>query len=295
MFCHQCGQSLSDGQPFCPNCGARQSNSQEGVPADQPVSQTSPVTSSALPAAIPKKKRRGLKGLIIAIVIIGALALGLSLLLPGLFSPKDLGVSSSEEAYQSLLVKLNYTKDTSPETGVAEDYLVVYGPPVAVNTSLTSEEITSFFNENRPDYYALKDVQVRINDDNTLDFSANLDTNYVFSEILGDSYSREDAKDALPMLGLLPQKVNIYCNAGGSVEDNQIRSFSLNDVSIMGIGIPDSLIQSEQASAFIVSTLDGYMQKYAAASGNSFDSLKMENGELQFSGQTPSSVTRSAK
>lgn len=104
--------------------------------------------------------------------------------IPGLFRPHDLGIKTSEQGYASTLQKLNLTKDKAPEKGVAEDYKYVYGTPKAVDGAQSSKEITSFLNVNRPHYYALK--------------------------------------NALPMLGLLPNNVNVYFKFGGEIKSNKV-------------------------------------------------------------------------
>ena len=45
-----------------------------------------------------------------------------------------------------------------PSSGAPEDYKYTYGELKEIKTGLTSEELTSFLNYNRPKYYALKKV-----------------------------------------------------------------------------------------------------------------------------------------
>ncbi len=228
--------------------------------------------------------------LLIFLGVLAAAVVAVYFLVPGLLRPYDLGVSSSQEAYESGLSKLQMTKDASPETGEADDYYVSFGSPHAVSTSLTDEEITSFFNENRPDYFAVKDVQVRVNEDGSIEASANLDTTYVFNQILNGAYSREDARSALPMLGLLPTHVNFYFKAYGSVVNNQVQGLYIEDVSVMGITIPDSLVDT--ADSFITGTLNDYIARMNAQSGSNYELIQASGGDIDFVGSVPSSVTR---
>jgi hypothetical protein len=154
----------------------------------------------------PRKKRRGLTVFFIILLVLLAGAAGVYFLLPGLSRPIDLGIKSTREGYENVMDKLGIRKDEAPKVGSADDYTVTYGEPRRAEALLTSGELTSFFNENRPPYYALKNVQLRINDDGTLEASGNLETAYIFDEVLGGQYSKEDARAALPMLGLLLTK-----------------------------------------------------------------------------------------
>jgi uncharacterized Zn finger protein (UPF0148 family) len=300
MFCIKCGQSIPDGTVFCPNCGQQQTGTSgsaapQAYTYQQPAAQVmspppQPQAYQAYPAAKPKKKRGCLTAflIVLAVVIIGAA--GVYFLLPGMSKPVDLGIRSSREAYESALKKLAIIKDKSPAKGAADDYSIIYGEPHDVDTSLTSEELTSFFNENRPPYYAVKNVQVRINDDGSIEASATLDTSYVFNEMLGSQYSKKDAQSALPMLGLIPKSVNIYFKAEGGVENNQVEGLSVDAVTVMGIPIPQSLIGDNLS--FITNTLDSYIANECSKVGAYISSVEADNGTIDIQGSVPSSIER---
>lgn len=278
MICSNCGKQLPENSAFCRECGFRQT----------PVVQQNNTLQ-------PKKKRSGCLTAIAVIVIVAVAAFaGIYLLMPGLLKPYDLGVKSSAASYERATEKLKMSKDTVSAQAKPGAYSIAYGEPHKVDTALSSEEVTSFLNENRPSYYALKNVQIRINDDDTVDASATVDTSYIFQEVFSDRYTKEDAKKALPMLGLLPGKIRVQCTIDGAIRDNQIERLNLSDVSVMGIPLPKTLLASPQSGNFIQSTLDGYIARSAAKSGASFDMLQVENGMLQFEGALPSSISHVA-
>lgn len=290
MYCENCGKPLPDGANLCESCGAKavkapdstgQQNEAQHYTSQQPIKQGKA-----------KRKHGCLTSLLVFICILGIAALALSFLLPGFFNPHDLGIKSSKGEYEIALAQLKLAKDEAPITGSEKDYQISYGKAQAVQTSLDSEEITSFFNENRPDYYALKNVQIRINPDNTLEAAATMNTSYIFDEILSGKYSREDANKVLPMLGLLPDKINLYCKLSGSIINNQTEDLNIQNVSVMGIPIPKNIIGSPEASQFIESTLDNYIEKTAEKSGASYDLLQVSDGKLQLEGKLPSSISR---
>lgn len=299
MFCQNCGQGFENNVGFCPNCGAKMKGEYPQSPLSQPVQPAQPVynTGQYVPQQsfkpMKKKKRSGcLTSLLVLIGLLCAIALSAYFLLPGLFKPHDLGIKTSSKSYESSMKKLNFTKDKAPTTGEAEDYKYTYGKPQAVDTSLSSEELTSFFNTNRPDYYALKNVQIKINPDNTIEAAATLDVSYVFGNILDGKYSREDAQKALPMLGLLPNNINIYCKASGGIKDNKLNQLSIHNVSVMGIPIPESYVSSSDAKQFINTNIGGYLERVTAKSNTRFDLLQVNNGNLAIKGQIPSSISR---
>lgn len=240
----------------------------------------------------PRRKRGCLTVLLVFIVLLGGGLLLIYFLVPGFFKPYDLGIKATPEAYESAMSKLAITKDSAPKEGTAEDYIYSYGASTAVQTSLSSEEITSFLTINRPEYYAMKDVQVRINEDDTMEASASLDVSYVLEEILDNKYSKEEINQKLPVLGFLPDEVNVYIKADGAIRDNKVADLTIEDVSIMGITIPDSMINTEQANNFIEESLDSYLEKTSEKSGARYDLLQLNNGNLEIQGQLPSSITR---
>lgn len=319
-FCPSCGQKTQSAQnpaqPAAPvNTSATPMTQTQAVPAQQAVPLQYATTEmhqpqiqnpyqhqhtytpqpnqyASPPVGKVKKKHGCLTALFVVLGIIIAAAVAVYILVPGLLRPYDLAVKSSPEAYQSALAKLQMSKDIAPTEGEADDYVVVYGPYQSVSTALTSEEVTSFFNENRPDYFAVKNVQVRINEDGSIEASANIDVNYIFNKILNGQYTREDAQSALPMLGLLPNNVNFYFKVYGGVVDNQVQGLYIDEVSVMGITIPENLVSSQTAMSFVTTTLNGYIARTNAESGASYDLIQVNGGSLDFVGDIPSSVSR---
>lgn len=299
MFCLNCGQKLDDNAVFCLNCGAkinRQNLQSAPMQQGQPVTQAYEAQhyTQHMPVKPSKTKKRSgcLVSMLVIIGLISAIALCAAIFVPGLFKPHDLGIKTSNEAYESTINKLKLTKDNAPEKGAAEDYKYIYGNTQAVDIYLTSEEITSFLNINRPGYYALKNAQVRINPDNTIEAAATLDVSFVFKDILEGKYNKEDAKKALPMLGLLPNKVNLYCKFSGGIKDNMLDQLNIHKTSVMGIPIPESLINSSAATRFVEDNIGRYIKKAAAKSNAKYDQLKVDNEKLVFKGQIPSSISR---
>ncbi len=297
MFCSNCGQNMNGSTVFCPNCGHKQTETSNHAVSQAPKYEApqAAMYSSAYPAATakPKKKHGCLTAFIIVLAVVIICGGAAYFLLPGLSKPVDLGIKSTREAYESAIEKLGITKDESPQEGTADDYEITYGALQAVDTELTSEELTSFFNENRPSYYAVKNVQVRVNDDGSIEASASLDTGYVFNDMLYGQYSKEDATSALPMLGLIPDNVNVYFKIAGSVQDNSVHGLSVEAVKIMGIPIPTSLINSNMS--FITDTLDTYIANESSRGGAYVESVIADNGSIDFKGSLPSSIERTPK
>ena len=272
MKCEKCGKELQEGTQFCEGCGH-------------------PVNASTLHKQ-PKRKKGCLIALLSFLGVIGIILVCAAIFLPGFFGPKDLGIKTTKAAYESAVAKMNYQKDTAPSSGTAENYKYTYGELMEIKTGLTSEELTSFFNYNRPEYYALKKVQIRINPDNSVDFSATVDTEYFLNKVLGGKYTKQEISKNFPLIKAIPGTINVYAQFSGEIADNKAVGFSFNDIEVMGIGLPSSIYETESAKTEISNLLNNFLTKTTEKTGGSYESIKVENGELTIDGKLPSSLKR---
>lgn len=240
---------------------------------------------------VPKKKKKGLVKFITFLVIVGIIVVALGFIFPGLLWHKSLGVTYTSKDYDSVMEKLSYIKDVAPTGDSKDEYTYVYGSPVDVNVEFTSEELTAFFNENRPDYYALKNVQIKINDNGTIEAVATANVDYFLDEFLSGQYSREEINNEIPALGILPNNVNLYINFSGSVINNST-SARVDNVSVQGISIPSYLVNSSEAIGVVTSGCNNLMSIYNSNTGSSFNKIAIENGKIKFEGKVPSSLER---
>jgi len=331
MFCRNCGSSVADQAVNCPNCGAPM----QAVPpppaqpvpqqyAQPPVYAQPPYTQMPPPTVKPKKRHGCLTAFIIVLVLILGAAAAVYFLLPGLFRPVDLGVKTTKEAYESAMTKLGYTKDEAPGTGQQDDYNYVYGPVAPVSISMNSEEVTSFMNYNRPSYFPLKNVQVKIGGSSSLqngstvagpvqlsvipvssaggdapiEVSGTIDRDYAINYLLKGNYSQGEIEDALKEIGidkLLPAKVNLYLKMSGRIENNKIVGLQLYEASVLGVAIPDEYVNSSDAYNIVGGAIDMLLADFSERSGAYFVSIKTADGEMIIDGQVPSSLTRTPK
>ena len=131
--------------------------------------------------------------------------------------------------------------------------VAVVEPPVhPVDTTITSREVTAFVNKNRPDYFALKKMQIRFNPDGSIEASGKLDLNYVMDVILAGNVTKQEIEERLPIsLDLLPKSVNVYTHFDGKIIDNQLTGLEMHSVKIYGISIPQSILGEEIGRAHV--------------------------------------------
>lgn len=237
------------------------------------------------------KKKKGLIKFITFLVMVGVIVLSLGFVFPGLLWTKSLGIKYTKEDYQSVMNKLNYVKDAAPTGSSKDEYDYIYGETTDINVEFTSEELTAFFNEGRPDYYAVKNVQIRVNADGTIEAVGSANVDYFLNEILGGKYSREEIKNEIPALGLLPKNVNLYLNVSGSVINNK-SSINMNSVSVQGVPIPSTYVKSGEAVGTVTEGLDNVIAKGKTNSGLDVEKIVVENGKIVFKGKVPTSLKR---
>lgn len=241
-----------------------------------------------------KIKKSLLKGFLITVSVLVLVVVGLGFTFPGLIWTRSLGVTYTQTDYNSIMDKLNYTKDDAP-TGDSKDlYNYIYGPANSVDTEFTSEELTAFFNENRPSYYPLKNVQVKINDDGTIELSASANVDYFLNDVLGGKYTRAQIENEIPTLGILPDNVNIYVKFTGSVTQN-ISYINVKALTVQGVAISESYFSAATAANTISTGVNEFITKSNTETGSSYESIYVENSVVKFKGSIPSSLERVAK
>ena len=242
----------------------------------------------------PKKKKRLLRFLLIFVLTASIITIILGFMFPGLLWAKDLGIRYTTADYESAIKKLKYVKDAVPTGKDQNEYIYKYGAVTDVDINFTSEEITAFINTNRPSYYALKNVQVRLNNDGTVDIVGKVDTDYVLNEIIGGKYSKEEIAKNMPALGILPKYVNVSVNFKGSIIDN-ISDGNINSASVQGISIPDKYTKSSEAQKVAIESINNFTKTRNGLTNSTVDKLLTVGNELILKGKFPTSLTRTKK
>lgn len=239
----------------------------------------------------PKNKHKFLKKLLIFVAVLGVIILILGFIFPGLLWTKSLGVTYTKADYKSMMDKLAYVKDETPKGTSKDDYTYTYGEIKHVEVEFTSEELTAFLNEGRPDYYAIKKVQVKINKDGSIEAVASTNVDYILEELLDGKYTRGQIKKEIPALGILPNKVNLYLKFDGSVTNNIVNT-NISALSVQGIPIPSNIIKNDEGIRTLTEGLNNSIAKQKQKSGANYEKAAVENSKIIFKGDIPSSLTR---
>jgi hypothetical protein len=229
--------------------------------------------------------------LIIIIVLVG----GYFGLVPGVSSifgsdkPKDLGVTYTEEDRLSGRAKAGWEVTELSSDLPPEDSYSFTGQN-AVDTSFNERELTAWANDPWT-YFPLSDCQVRVNDDNTVEFSGKLNIgklkDWIDAMGVADQYS-ELIDDYLRwfMWGNPP----FYVKFSGSVANGQVISPQIYSAQVGRFSVPQGLIDDN------INELVDYIEWQANnINGFSVTTAEIVDGQVNFVGTMPAVVSRSVE
>lgn len=238
-----------------------------------------------------------LKGLLItigALVVIIVLVLGYLGFVPGVSNlfgsnkPKNLGVTYTQADYDSAHLKDGTTHTIIPSSSSPQGSIIFSGSH-PVNAVYTQAEITALFNDRQWEYYPLKNIQIRINADNTEEISGTVITSRLkgYAEALNLVGSNQAAIDKY--LNLIPGNPAFYAKGTVEVENGQIVNTDITDFKI------GNLTLTKQVQDNLQGIISHAYTEMAAYPGFEMTTLQFSNGEVKFVGALPDSARVIAK
>ena len=186
-----------------------------------------------------------LKGLAIAIgvlVIVVVLVLGYLGFVPGVSNifgsnkPRDLGVTYTAADYASAHARNGTTHTVLPAGSVPS---IIFSGSHPVNTVYTQAEINALINDRQWSNYPLKNCQLKINPDNTMEFSGTLITDrlkgYETALNLGDMSA------ILDYLKYLPGDPAFYAKGTIEVENGQVVNTNITEFKLGNITLTNQV------------------------------------------------------
>ena len=117
---------------------------------------------------------------------------------------------------------------------------------------------------------------------------------YFLNNVLSEKYSKEQIKEEIPALGILPSKVNLYLKVSGSIEDNK-STLNMQNVSVQGIPLPSTIYDTNEAISTVSSGIDKLMSDFNFKTGSDFYKIFVENGKIKFNAKIISLLERTKK
>ena len=78
----------------------------------------------------------------------------------------------------------------------------------------------------------------------------------------------------------------------GRITDNTVDSINVYEVSVMGVTLPDYLINSAEAGDLLVGSINNSIEKVTAKTDSEVELLEFVDGSVRFRGSIPSSIER---
>lgn len=193
-------------------------------------------------------------------------------------TPKDLGIRITQEDSVTSQSKVG-TQVIALTTDMQKTDFTLEGTKDAEFT-MDSKEITALSNNRAWIHYPLKNVQVKIHEDGTIESSAILLISKAMPYAMGLGYSESEIKSAMEKFSIPPFEVPIYILGKGSVQNDSV-SVNAHTVKIGAIPVPQDIVA--QANTGAEKVLNDVIAKHS----QSFhaDSVTFENGKMNFKGR----------
>jgi hypothetical protein len=224
--------------------------------------------------------------LLLIILVVGVLGyFGFVPVLSSVFGsdkPRDLGVKYTEKQYADYVVNAKTQIVTTKEAVLPENSLI-YSGKVDLTQSFTQEEIAARLNYAKWKYMPVKNVQIRINNDGSVEFSGVV----VYDRLSGfidregaGQYSKTDVEKGLNYIKLLGRDFPVYAKFKASISNNQLTE-TIQTIEVGRFSIP---LKQVNADNVVTSVSQSIMNKVP---GFYVKSVTFENGKMNFEGSVP--------
>lgn len=191
---------------------------------------------------------------------------------------KDLGIKVTQEETSAAIQKVGTEIIPLPSGTPDAQGFRLEGKKDA-QFEMTSQEISAHSN-NRPwKNYPVRNLQIKIHNDGTIESSAILIISKAMPYALGLGYSQSQIESAMKKYNIPPVEVPIYVIGKGSVQNDKV-TVNAQNIKIGGVTIPQNIVS--QANGEAEEVLNDLIQK----NSHSFhcESLTFGNGKLNFKG-----------
>jgi len=220
--------------------------------------------------------------ILVVVILVPVIFFALAGYVPGLSAifgatrPRDLGITYTEEDKNSAIEKSGATYGELPES-TADNSSIQFVGSHEINTSWSSAEATALLNQRPWKYWPISKVQLRINQDNTVEMSGVVNAEKLRGYAIGI-----DVPDVVvDRTSLLPSEAAFYLKGSGSLSENKVASFDISSAQLGRLTIPTSVLLSYQKIVDHVYAGDvvSELSKYSGKKGYMVDFI---NGRLSW-------------
>jgi hypothetical protein len=224
---------------------------------------------------------------IVILVVIPILVLGYLGFIPVLSDiigprPVDLGVKYTAADLASAQAKSGVVKKELP-AGTAVSSSLGYSGKNDVKASFTSEELSAWANSDHWKYFALDDVQIKLNDDGTVESSGRIKTAMLDDYINSVHVNDPDALAVIDKLKLM-HNPTYYAKGTMSVKNNVV-SLDYDELKVGVFDVPKDL--DSRAEDLSTRLLQNNVRSFPGLDVLNVKSLTLDDGKMNFDGTLP--------
>ena len=219
-----------------------------------------------------------LKFLLVIIVVLISLIVFVPWYFLGIGSkPKDLGISFTIQ--DSAAARDKVGTQIIPITAEINKSDFTLEGKRDIEFSMDSKELSAHSNNRSWKNYPVKNLQIKISNDGTIESSATLIVSKGMPYAMAMGYSEVQIKDAMKKYNIPPFEVPIYIKGRGQVINDDVKVYA-QTITLGNILVPQALV--ETASSEVKKLLNDVIKKHS----QSFhaDSLTFIDGKMNFRG-----------
>ena len=204
--------------------------------------------------------------------------------LVGADKPVDLGVTSSAAQATSVVQKLGIKLDSPPAATNPAGYRKQYTGQVKINQEISESEVSALLNYNHVSYWAVKDAQVKIHGDGTVEAALVVRTSELTIRRDGDVPT--GIMRYLP--AVLPDQLPVYVKGRLDVVGPQQVSMDFQSIQIGRVNVPSSVVNGDAESRATQYVND----RLRNIPGLSIQAISYQDGKVHFKGTWPKEFRR---
>jgi hypothetical protein len=201
----------------------------------------------------------------------------------GTTKARDLGIKYTESNYIDYNQKAKVAIRKVSEKQGTKGKGIEYDGKTVVDQSFTQEELSARINYSTWKYIPVTGSQVKINQDGTVEFSANVVTNNLpgFIEAVGSlRFAKDEAQKTIDFLNKIAPNPAVYAKFSASVEKNN-PTIHVESLQVGRLSVPISTVGGDDAIKGLVEHI------FSLVPGLDVESLTFTGGKMNIKGTAP--------
>lgn len=199
----------------------------------------------------------------------------------GMAKSKDLGLSATREQADAAQKKTSVAVYTLPSDAPIAGS-IKYEGSIPKTYELDSNELTALaLSHARYKYFPFKNIQIRVNADNTVEISCVTDTMKAVSYATAIGFAAADLEKAMSEYKIPRTTIPLYVKGSGSVTNGKVE-LNLTAGEVAGIPVPMGLVNDKKSE--IINIVETGIRK---TNGLVAKSITFNDGRVHFDGMVP--------